>query len=440
MQFVNIPTPYSAIDDMVINLTGRTMVSLFEIMNTKRFGILEETISHADRRKKLIEYSNRVRQNNGEVYVDSGGYSIISSNLNYYDIEEYEEYYQDFLEYDSELYDYIFSLDIPYGITDEKIQDRQTVHAFNYRSLDRSLEILSKNQTLIEKFIFVYHFRMLDLWEVWQKLYQELDIGKKIIHRAIGGLVGLRGMNRHQQFSTFTFIVFRLFCDFVQSGSDAEEFKIHLLGVNHPIDRFLIAIMEKALNVAIGNKTRITFSYDSVRYNYDAWKKFGKTQYWDFRNGQLTSGKLIDVPDAMLRRVYPSDHTYIKTEIANHLAGSDLQNSNIFVPLSIHSQMQLDEFFMHVVNKVDIVSRMNFGGQTTKTQVNKQIGEIMDDLFANYKTFFSRDKKKKKKSMFEKRIEDELKIVAGLLNWLAYINDPEKLERVTRAEIMKMRT
>jgi hypothetical protein len=440
MQFVNIPTPYPAIDDTVIKLTGRTMVSLFEIMNSKRFGILEETISHADRKKKLIEYSNRVRQNNGEIYVDSGGYSIISSNLNYYDIEEYEEYYQDFLEFNSDLYDYIFSLDIPYGIVDEKIQDRQTVHAFNYRSLDRSLDILQRNPALVEKFIFVYHFRMLDLWEVWQTLYKELDIGKKIIHRAIGGLVGLRGMNRHQHFSTFTFIVFRLFCDFVQSGSDAEEFKIHLLGVNHPIDRFLIAIMEKALNVAIGDKTKITFSYDSVRYNYDAWKQFDKTKYWNFRNGQLTSGKLVDVPDSTIQKVYPSDHAYVKSEIANHLQGADLKNSSTFIPLSIHSQMQLDEFFMHVVDKVDIVSRMNFGGKSTKKKIDTEIAGIMDDLFANYKAFFSRDQKKKKKSMFEKRIENELKIVAGLLNWLAYIKDPEKLEKVTRAEIMKMRT
>jgi hypothetical protein len=439
MQFVNIPIAKPTIDDMVINLTGRTMVSLFEILSTKRFGLIEETITPAERKKKLSEYSKKVRKNKGEVFVDSGGYSIITSNLNYYDIEEYEEYYQDFLANDSDLYDYIFSLDIPYGIQDEKLQDRQAIQAFNHRVLDRSFKILDKNPSLKEKFIFVYHFRMLDLWEVWQKLYEDLDIGKKVIHRSIGGMVSLRGLNRHQYFSTFTFIVFRLFCDFVNSGSKAEEFRIHLLGINHPIDRFLIAIMEKAFNVAIGDETKITFSYDSVRYNYDAWKKFNKVGYWDVKNQELISNKLLDVPEATLKKVYPSDLDYVKDEISNHRKGKKLKSTSIFVPLSIHSQMLLDQFFMNVVDELDIVNRMDNKKGTSLSGFKQRITGIKDDLFDNYSAFFKRDKKKAM-SMFEKRIEDELYIVAGLINWLTYVNDPKKLEQITRSEIEKMRT
>ena len=434
MQFVNVAISDHFIDDMSVDITGNSLVSLYEAMNTKRFG-LNNPAPQSVRKQKMIDYSKRIRNKGAKLYVDSGGYSIITGRVNFQDIEEYEEYYQEFLEKDSEHYDYIFSLDIPYGIEDEKLKDRQVLHAFNYRVLNRSFDAISRNPALKEKFIFIYHFRMLDLWDVWQKLYSELDIGKKVIHRAIGGMVGLKGMNRHIDYSGFTFIIFRLFYDFMQSGIEPEEFKIHLLGVSHPIERLMITIIEKALNNVMyssNQKTKITFTYDSLSYSYDAWKKFNKMNYWDF-NGKLSSFKLGAVPPQVMSSVYQANSAQAQSEIQNHQAGQDLNKSSIFVPLSIYSQTQLDKFFMFLVDDLNIIKRMNINNQIPLTQqFYDQVADIRDDMFQSYKPFFQ--------NYSEARVESELKMVAGLINWLAYLNDPVRLETATRNYIEKLRT
>ena len=135
MQFINVALPDSVVDDMSIDITGNSLVSLYEVMGSKKFGLIGETISRDDRKQKLIDYSKRIRKK-AKLYVDSGGYSIITGRVNFQDIEEYEEYYQEFLEKDAAHYDYIFSLDIPYGFEDEKLKDRQVLHAFNYRGTE----------------------------------------------------------------------------------------------------------------------------------------------------------------------------------------------------------------------------------------------------------------------------------------------------------------
>ena len=300
--------------------------------------------------------------------------------------------------------------------------------------LNRSFDAISRDPALKEKFIFIYHFRLLDLWEIWQELYQELDIGKKVIHRAIGGLVGLRGMNRQFDYTGFTFVIFRLFYDFLQSGIEPEEFKIHLLGVSYPIERLMIAIIEKALNNMMENnkKTKITFTYDSLSYSYDAWKKFGKMKYWDF-NGKLSSFQLHSAPQQIMQKVYKSDLPQAQAEISNNQAGLKLNNSSIFVPLSIYSQTQLDKFFMFLVDDLNILKRMNINNQIPAQQsFYDQIADIRDDMFQSYKPFF--------KSFSEARVESELKMVAGLIIWLAYIDDPVKLETATRNYIKNLRT
>ena len=82
MQFVNVAISDHFIDDMSVDITGNSLVSLYEAMNTKRFG-LNNPAPQSVRKQKMIDYSKRIRNKGAKLYVDSGGYSIITGRVNF---------------------------------------------------------------------------------------------------------------------------------------------------------------------------------------------------------------------------------------------------------------------------------------------------------------------------------------------------------------------
>ena len=264
MEYVHVAIQDKIFEERNIKVTGRALASIYEWADNKRFALTG--IPYPQRKQALITYLKKVQALNGKRYIDSGGYSIINGSVPFRGIEEFIGFYLDFLENEVDLYDYIFSLDIPWGFNDDRLQNKQIIYALNYRVLHQSLQIIKKNPIIRNKFLFIYHFKMPGQLEIWNKLYEELELAKHITHRAIGGLVGVKGKNRRIDFTVFISMIFRVFWDYYQAGDFIAELKIHLLGVYLPKERFAIAVCEKILNRFAkkqGLSTNITLTYSA---------------------------------------------------------------------------------------------------------------------------------------------------------------------------------
>jgi len=126
-----------------------------------------------------------------KVFVDSGGYSIIVGDVNPADIGRFMYYYNYYLETERDVFDFMFSLDIPVFLGYPQYNTYDYIYKFNKQSLEQSKEMLVKHPELCDKFYFINQFKMPGQYDIWTKLYKELELKKYVKNYAIGGLVGL---------------------------------------------------------------------------------------------------------------------------------------------------------------------------------------------------------------------------------------------------------
>ena len=169
------------------------------------------------------EYRNKVIESvpGSKLYLDSGGYSIIKGDVPFDRILSFIDKYHDFMAKNCHLFDYIFSLDIPFGFyaEDEKekpLHNYDVIYNLNKISMQKTLDLLKAKPELKDKLYFIQHFKLHDQFKIWNDLEAELGINDKIIHRSIGGLVSLKKMVRHFKRTTFLPMIFRSFYNFLQ--------------------------------------------------------------------------------------------------------------------------------------------------------------------------------------------------------------------------------
>ena len=103
--------------------------------------------------------------------------------------------------------------------------------------MQKTLEMIKRRPEIKEKFYFIQHFKMLDQFEIWNQLEEELNINDHIIHRSIGGLVGLKKMVRHFQRTTFLPMIFKSFFNFIEVYKKDHE-EPYLGGFEQVFDKF----------------------------------------------------------------------------------------------------------------------------------------------------------------------------------------------------------
>ena len=199
--------------------------------------------------------------------IDSGGYSVIVGDVTPRDLSKFLDCYIYYLEhYASTNCDYIMSLDIPILLKYPEFNNVKFIKKMNYASLYKSKQILDKDKSLYDKFVFVWQFKTIKQYKLWCEVYDEVFTRENDLkHFAIGGQVGLRGVTGIS-FSPFIGSCYQIM-DTLYEKDLACESILHLLGIYSTHDRFCMGIFEGLFNYYLKERQgSVKITYDTVNH------------------------------------------------------------------------------------------------------------------------------------------------------------------------------
>lgn len=432
MKFIHVlgsPTPIDTnkkkgYDTPNINLTKRALLSLIYGLKQKNFGF--DTV-----KKIALKIRNYVESEaiSFDLYIDSGGYSIIGGDVPFDSTHKFIESYHQYLEHHHMDFNYIFSLDIPvWG----KQNDKNTVknlYAFNKISQSYSKKLLQRYpEMLLDKFLYVWQFKIIDQYEVWNSLYEELEINQWIKNRAIGGLVSIRDDAHHIDFAAFIPMAYRCFSDHMDSPYAADVFKLHFLGINLYQDRFAIALLEKMFQFYLYGEDHTDITYDSINYKKSSLLNARSLQIYDYCNGQLVLYKSVHhLPEEIVDKVYYTPELKAGFLHAKELLdqGEKLSDTSVFVPLNIYSNIKVDQYFINIIAKYKFVELLTF--TDFKTEAMTQVQNALYDMEKNEPAIFP--------DTFFGETSNNLDLIYDLNQWCVNGRDKKELDRFIREVI-----
>jgi hypothetical protein len=308
---------------------------------------------------KLHSFQEKfIKGNDKSFWIDSGGYNLFDFTLTPEEVDNYIAFYNTYLEELRDDYDKIFSLDLSFGKKNEWFNTIENVKRFNKTSIEKSIEVLKKYPKLKSKFYFVLNFKNLQLYNIFHELYEKFDSKIGIENRAIGGLVSHRKQTKGSTvISPFIGPAFFLLKDYITKERFNSQFRLHFLGVDLSQDRFMIAFLEKLFNCYLKEyNVSSVLSYDTITHSHQAIfeLKSSKIYWFDKKRHQhkiLCDRDIFFVSPERLERVYGKDNSKI---IYDELQGLNtkkqkVRNVDLFFPLFIHSNINLDNFFVEFI-------------------------------------------------------------------------------------------
>jgi len=405
-------------------MTTLSLISLIHAYKGENFDL--ETLSAAIKgfRKFVKEVAGLV---DAKLYVDSGGYSIITGEIPPYLIKRCIENYTHCLEYCSSDFDFIFSLDIPFNAKHLYFNTIETIEKHNRKSLTASIKAIKENPQLKDKFLFIYHFKTIEHYDIWQRLYKELDLGDVIKHRAIGGMVSLKKVAKID-FAPFIATSYQCLVDYQKSRSYGEEFRIHFLGINVPYDRFLIAFIEKLFQRYLGNDIPVKFTYDTINYRISG---FHLKQVYSIINGKIVAFELNKIPDYILQNIYRDNQfvNVVKNEIKTKIKTKKFDNGSNVTPLKVYSELEFDRFFEMQIEENELI---NIVMESKDIDEFDKIIDPVKKIFSDYENIF--------KSNTVESILKSLDMLQDFHYWYMNMREDEaELDTLSRNFISKIR-
>jgi hypothetical protein len=418
----NSPRGFS-LSPIVARQTGNCLYSLIEGLRQENFGL--HTIELVA--EKIRQYrASFLQPVGGNIFTDSGGYSIIKGDVHPQDVRRFIKCYNAYVEHDLSLYEYVFSLDIPFSKRYPHMNKKDLIYSFNKESLNDAKRMLEIHPELKDKFYFVWHFKMASQYEIWKRLYNEVDLREVIRNRAIGGMVGMRQVTS-KSFSPFTAMAYKCLYDYMSAEEFTAPFRLHYLGMYIQYDRFHIALLEQLFQDYLGALAKVEMSYDSINYSHTV--RMNKDQpALDFVKGELhVYEKMTAISESYLKKVYGDERTieFIDQELARRKHGVNLHDINSLIPINIHSNICLDRLFEHIVKEhclVDIIKTAS-----SPTTINRRMQSVLKSLANSYPRIFTR---KMVQSIMENII-----LTYEFHHWFVGERSSEKLESMMTAFI-----
>lgn len=414
------------VEAAVINnkITGSGLFSLIDGLKGDNIGA--ESIGKTANR--VADYYNSISgPAHADLYVDSGGYSFIRGDLAPGKLDQAISLYHSYARLHSSDFDFIFSLDIPLSQKFNEFNTKQNVYEYNRKSLKKTAQALRDQPSLVEKLFFIYHFKTLDHYEIWKHLERELAIKDIIKYKAIGGMVSIKTV---AQISIAPFIAtaFQSLWDYKTSRFNGEDFRLHLLGISVAYDRFVIAYLEKLFQHYLGPKTPVHLTYDSVKFRRAAMYK--QNFICEFDGETLHHHDPLDIPEHQFNAIYKG-RLYLIDEIKKDLHRKAMrqqhQNMALLAPLTIASELAIDRFFEHVIDRHNLIEML----VDTKNIMHFKydLRETLSLAFAECKNVFGRN-------MLDS-IMDSMVHVYKFHRWYTRQHDEESLDDLTRDFIRK---
>jgi hypothetical protein len=153
------------------SLTHRSLFSLIGGLRQTRAG--PDTL--LDQIYEIQEYRERyVTPCQGKLYIDSGGYSIITGEVKSHNIIKTIKTYHLYPRLYPDDFDYLFTLDIPIVPNDPELNTQEGLYTLNYKSLADTKKLLEQSEKLREKMILVWQFKIPGQYEIWSQIYKDL--------------------------------------------------------------------------------------------------------------------------------------------------------------------------------------------------------------------------------------------------------------------------
>jgi len=416
---------------ITINNAKNFLISIIDGLSQKNFGL--DTLKYSI--NDIMFYKNKYSYiPNYKLFIDSGGYSIIVGDVKPSDIQKFIDCYIYYLETQIDIYDYIFSLDIPIFLEYPTYNTKENIFKLNNLSLSKSINILNKYPQLANKFFFVYHFKVRGQYDIWNKLYDDLELKKYIKCWSIGGMVGLRGILRNSSesddinFSPFTAIAFKCLYDYTNS-INKEFFRLHMLGIYIKYDRFQIIILEKLFKQYLQDNN-ILLTYDSINYFRTAELKVKSLEIYDQYDDDIVKfNNISEVPIDILKTVYNDETTFsnMLDELDRLKNSKNLLNIDTFVPLNVYSNLKIDKFFEYIIEKYEIMKLFN---SLDYSEFSRKSHVILANLSLRYPILFT--------SKLVKCIEENLRITYIFHIWWKKDRSKIKLDKLINDFVNKI--
>jgi len=371
-------------DQAIMRQAGSCLYSLIEGLRQKDFGF--HTLNGV--MKNIRGYKDLcVNPVGGSLFTDSGGYSIIRGDVHPTDIPRFIECYDLYLEEERQTYEYIFSLDIPLSLKFRGLNTKALIYEYNRQSLQDAKNIMIAHPEIQEKFYFVWQFKMLDQYVIWQRLFDQLGFSGLTRNYALGGMVGLRGITKID-YSPFIPMAFKCLHEW-QAGGLGGEFRLHFLGMYIRYDRFQIALLEQLFRRYLAEGQTVAMSYDSINFAHTA--RLNTTlNYFAWQGGNLeVHQKPSVVPQDIWMAIYdtPKLQQAFLEGVEAREADRKLQSTNTFAPLNIYSNKCLDAFFEHVVETSGLVDM--FIGEKNYNRFATHSGQVLKGLAKQHREVFT---------------------------------------------------
>lgn len=292
-------------------------------------------------------------ENNEELYIDSGGYSIIvgdvvDNSVTKMEIAKFiDNVYLSFLsDYANKYCHKIFSLDIPIFLTQPEQNTAENIYYWNKLATTKSKQILDNDPSLYDKYTWVWHFKIKNQFNIWRKVYDEV-FGKdnNLKHFAVGGLVSLRGITgiKYSPFIAPTYRILKL----IRDKNLSETSLIHILGVYGKHDRFLMQFMNELFNKYYlkDSNASVDITFDTVNYTLSGLYKVREQSFLQIPLIDPEAGEILKENvgvDIYLDKLIkdPEARQFIKTEISLIEAGQPITDPKVLsLTYTIYSYM-----------------------------------------------------------------------------------------------------
>ena len=374
-----LPSGQLDIIPSILKHTDNVLVPLTDVFGVVSPGVGRIEDFHAG----VVDFKSKYSFCNPKIWIDSGGFAFINGTIPAKDVGNLIDLYATYLgKFEGDFYR-IFSLDLPFNEKDASFNSRKSIYEANLKSLDLSLQKIMQTPGLCDKFIFVMHFLRGESYSIWSKIYKNLNLGAHIKNRALGGMVGVRAGTKNV-LSPFVAATFKAYIDFLSGRqiSDQNTFNLHFLGVNSVHDRFAIALLEQLFEDYLSPKgTNASFSYDNSRFSEAARKGNRKLSALieSPRLGlyYLPDYRIID-PSSLLN-IYDENLTeVVEKNLRNWMDDEKVENTAIFEPINVHSQVQMDKLLSGTVQKYKILDAI--WHCNTETQFEKYVDALLSAM------------------------------------------------------------
>jgi len=425
MYFVNVASSikeFCPYEDRVVKQTKYALISIIGGLHQKRFGF--DTVKKVAKRIRTYK-ENYIDKHNATLYVDSGGYSYIVGDLHPMDSAKLCDVYTHYLVEEKDVYDRIFSLDLPISLKYFNYNTKEHIYKYNKLSIELALEQLKKHDNILrDKYYFVWHFKIKSQYDIWKKIVEELGVNEVIKNRAIGGMVGVRGIT-NIKFSPFIALVYKCFYDYLTAKFFDSDFKLHLLGIYNRSDRFTIAILRQLLDHYLneeGLDKKCELTYDSISYMREAHKDSRNLPLIYFKNNfediQYYPNQ-FKIPEEILTEIY-GDVNIVLPELERIKNNKTLNNISAFTPITIANHKSIDRYFEHIVKKYNILDI--YLSSRNYNILRNRISPILLSLENKHPYLFTRS--------FLSLAHESIKYVYAFHKWYTNSKNEDKLEEL----------